>query len=192
MYTYGFCSCTIGYFNSENVIIEFSSHTFLILKSCLFLILPLLLCTPIFLSFHFTSLSLFTRYLPQYLWFGDTVVNAVKELVMREFLVGLVHKFDHLLVMLKWVLWGLPATIEEKWCWLLVECLIRDTIHVEWRDENGSHRKVMAVLAVEAWRGSLFFLVVLTTFMAEHTTRLLKNYRCTIMPMNALTYKLRT
>jgi hypothetical protein len=35
------------------------------------------------------------------LWFGDTVVNAVKELVMREFLVGLVHKFDHFLVMLK-------------------------------------------------------------------------------------------
>jgi hypothetical protein len=40
-------------------------------------------------------------YLPQYLWFGDTVVNAVKELVMREFLVGFVHRFDHLLVMLK-------------------------------------------------------------------------------------------
>jgi len=41
-------------------------------------------------------------YLPQYAWFGDTVKNAIKELVMREFLIGLVHRFDHLVVMLRY------------------------------------------------------------------------------------------
>ena len=32
------------------------------------------------------------NYMPQFSWFADTVRDAVKELVNKEFLVGLVHR----------------------------------------------------------------------------------------------------
>jgi hypothetical protein len=38
---------------------------------------------------------------PQFAWFADTLKEAVQNLLRYEFLVGLVHRFDHLLVMLR-------------------------------------------------------------------------------------------
>ena len=47
-------------------------------------------------------------YMPQFAWFADTAQNAAKVLVEREFLVGLMHRFDELLVMLRYRL-GIPS-----------------------------------------------------------------------------------
>ena len=46
--------------------------------------------------------------MPQFAWFADTAQNAAKALIEREFLVGLVHRFDHLLIMLRYRL-GIPS-----------------------------------------------------------------------------------
>ena len=57
------------------------------------------------MNYYFSSSSSSSL---KFAWFADTAQNAVKELIEREFLVGLVHRFDQLLVMLRYRL-GIPT-----------------------------------------------------------------------------------
>jgi len=62
--------------------------------------------------------------MPQYSWFGDTVRDAVKELVSKAFLVGLVHRFDHLIIMLRCA----RATVNRRVIAMLSSCPSRDRV----------------------------------------------------------------